>query len=179
MQIERHVEALDRPPERPVLRQVVVDGLVGSRDLRIAVDQRALEAELLDRALELRNRGVRILHRQRRNADKPIRPLCHLLRENIVGLARHLDGTLLVGDGLDRRSVQRRDHDLDAGLVHQAQALVLEIEQAMPQLAPDMGAERLRIAERGLDREVILERDFSLHVSSRTIVLRRRDYARS
>ena len=36
----------------------------------------------------------------------------------------------------------------------------------MPQLGPDMGAERLRIAERGLDREMILERDFSLHGSS-------------
>jgi hypothetical protein len=37
----------------------------------------------------------------------------------------------------------------------------------MPQLSPDVGAERLRIAERGLGREMILERDFSLHVSSR------------
>jgi hypothetical protein len=30
-----------------------------------------------------------------------------------------------------------------------------------------MRAERLRIAERGRGREMILERDFSLHVSSR------------
>ena len=69
-----------------------------------------------------------------------------------------------VGDGLDRRRVERRDHDLDAGFVHQAQPLVLEVQQRGPQLGPDMGAEQLRIAERGLDREMILERDFSLHV---------------
>jgi hypothetical protein len=29
-----------------------------------------------------------------------------------------------------------------------------------------MGAERLRIAERGLDREMVFQRDFSLHGSS-------------
>jgi hypothetical protein len=63
--------------------------------------------------------------------------------------------------------------------IHQAQALVLEIQEAVAQLASDMGAERLRVAERGLDREVILERDFSLHVASRTTVLRGRNYARS
>jgi hypothetical protein len=30
-----------------------------------------------------------------------------------------------------------------------------------------MGTERLRIAQRGFDREMILERDFSLHMFSR------------
>ena len=59
MQIERHVEPLDRRPERPVLRQVVVDRVVGIADLREAVDQRALEAELLDRALKLFDRARR------------------------------------------------------------------------------------------------------------------------
>ena len=36
----------------------------------------------------------------------------------------------------------------------------------MPQLSPNVGTEQLRIADRDLYREMILERNFSKHVSS-------------
>ena len=44
---------------------------------------------------------------------------------------------------------------------------ILKIEEPVTQFRPHMGAERLRVAERVLDREVILERDFSLHAFSK------------
>ena len=59
MQIERHVEPLHRRPERPVLRQVVIDRGVVVVDLRKAVDQRAAETEFLHAALELAGRARR------------------------------------------------------------------------------------------------------------------------
>ena len=121
----------------------------GDPDLRKAVDQRAFETEILDAALELRRRAVRVLHGQRRNAHEAIRPLGDLLRQNVVRLARHLDGALDIGDRLNGRRIERRDHDLDAGGIHQPQPLVLEVEQPLPQLRPHMRAEDLRIAERG------------------------------
>jgi hypothetical protein len=42
-----------------------------------------------------------------------------------------------------------------------------------------MGAEDLRIAERGRGREMILERDFPLHIPSRTTTIGVPDYART
>src|SRR6266511_4833458 len=68
MQVERNVEALDRVPERSVLRQVVIEG--GASDLREAVDEHAPEAELLDAALKLSRRDVRVMHRKGRDADE-------------------------------------------------------------------------------------------------------------
>ena len=95
MQIERHVEPLDRRPERPVLRQVVIDRGLRVADLRKAVDQRAAKAELLDAAFEFARRAVGVLHRQRGEALKAVRPLAHLFGEIIVGLARDLGGARL------------------------------------------------------------------------------------
>jgi hypothetical protein len=125
-----------------------------------------LKTEILDAALELRRRAIRVLHRQCRNADEAIRPLCDLLRQHVVRLARHIYRPFDIGDCLDGRGIERRDHDLDAGVIHQPQPLVLEVEEARTQFRPHMGAEDLRIAERGHGREMILERDFSLHISS-------------
>jgi hypothetical protein len=44
----------------------------------------------------------------------------------------------------------------------------MKIEQPVSQLGPHVRSEWLRIAKRGFDREVILERDLSLHAFSRT-----------
>src|SRR6516165_3611508 len=60
MQIEGNVEALDRLPERPILRPVVVHHHPRIPGLRIAVDQRAFESELLDAALQLLRRDLRL-----------------------------------------------------------------------------------------------------------------------
>jgi hypothetical protein len=66
MQVERHAEVRDRLPERPVLRQVVIERAVGLTGLGKAVHQRADEAELLHAARQLFRGGLRVLHRQRR-----------------------------------------------------------------------------------------------------------------
>src|SRR5690348_13159638 len=87
MQIERHIEPLDRRPERPILRQVVMDNFVCIAGLREAVDQRSAETKLLDATLELPRRAIGILHRQRGQSLKSIGPLGHLFGEIIVGLA--------------------------------------------------------------------------------------------
>jgi hypothetical protein len=52
--------------------------------------------------------------------------------------------------------------------VHQPQTLVMKIEQPVSKLGPHVRSEWLRIAKCGFDREVILERDLSLHAFSRT-----------
>ena len=163
MQVERHVEVGDGLPERPVLRQVVVERAVGAAGLREAVHQRADEAELLDAARQLARRFIRVLHRQRREAREAIRALFDLGRENVVRLARHVNRTLHVADRLHGRRIERQDHDLDARGVHQAQALVLEVRQPRPELAPHVRAEHLRVRERGSDGEMFLERDLALH----------------
>src|SRR5262249_19780236 len=95
------------------------------------------------------------------------------------GLARHRDGALDVVDRLDRRRVERDDHDLDAGGVHQAQPLVLEVDEARPQLRPYMRSENLRVPERGRGREMVFERNFSLHSPSGHGGAAPADYART
>src|ERR1700730_2817573 len=168
MQIEWNVEALDRLPERPILRHVVMPYHPRIGGLRIAVDERAFESEVLDAALELLRRALRLLHRQGGHAGEPVGTLCDLRCEHVVGPVGDLRRLLGIGDALNRRRIERRDHDLDAGAVHQTQTLILKVQKPVPQFPPHMGTERLRIAERGFDREMILERDLSLHVLSRT-----------
>ncbi len=166
MQIEWNVELFDHAPERPVLRQIVIHRGVGRADLREAVDQGAPETEVLDAALQLRRGIVRVLHGQRRNAHETVGTLGDLPRQDVVCLAGHLCRPFDIGYRLDGGGIERRDHDFDAGGIHEPQPLVLEVEEARSQLRPHMGAEDLRIAERGLGREMILERDFSLHIPS-------------
>ena len=166
VQIERHVERLDRAPERPVLRQVVIGHVVRRCDLREAVDQRADQAELLDAAGELGSGGFRVLHRQRGKSGEAIGALAHFGGQRVVGLLGHRDRPLDVVDRLHRRRVQRQDHHLDAVPVHFAQAHVLDVEQARTEIVPHMRAEHLRIAERRFDGDVFLERDLALHCVS-------------
>src|SRR5262249_6800454 len=84
MQIEWNVEVLDRSPERPILRGVVVHHHPWIPGLRITVDERAFESELLDAALELLRRDLRLLHRQGGHADKPVGTPCDLRREDVI-----------------------------------------------------------------------------------------------
>src|SRR6516225_11866006 len=53
MEVERNVELGERMPERAIGWQVVVNGLVAFRRLRIAVHQCASESEMSDAALQL------------------------------------------------------------------------------------------------------------------------------
>src|SRR5207247_7763471 len=88
-------------------------------------------------------------------------------RRRLIGTAGDRRGLVVVANGLDRRLIERCNHDVDPRRIHQAQSLILKIEEPVTQFRPHMGAERLRVAERVLDREVILERDFSLHAFSK------------
>ena len=72
VQIKRHVEFFDAPPERCIRRVVVIDDVLAAADLRESVDERTLEPKLGDRARELLCRGVGILQRECRESAKSI-----------------------------------------------------------------------------------------------------------
>ena len=114
--------------------------------------------------MQLLDCDLGVLHGQGGDADEAVGTLRDLSGQYVVRLASELGRSLALGYPLDGRRIQRRDHDLDAGFVHQPQALVLKVQKTMPQLGPHVAAERLRVSEGGLDREMILERDLSLHV---------------
>ncbi len=163
VQIERHAERFHRFPERPVFRQVVIEHVLRRAALREAVDQRADHAELLDAARQLGGGRFRVLHRQRGESGKARRALAHFRGQNVIGFFGDFNRAFGIVDRLHRRRVERQDHHLDPVLVHFLQPHVLDVEQAGPELVPHMRAEHLRIAERGLRCEVLLERDLSLH----------------
>src|SRR5262249_38708608 len=101
MQIEGNVEALDRSPERPISWLVVVHYHLRIPGLRIVVDERAFESEVVDAALELLRRDLRLLHRQGGYADKPVGMLCDLRREDVIWAAGGLRRPLCCGDAPD------------------------------------------------------------------------------
>src|SRR5208282_146204 len=70
MQINGHIQFLDLRPERPIFWKIEVVRGIFLPNLRVAVDQCADEAKLLDATLELFDRFVRVLHRQRRERTK-------------------------------------------------------------------------------------------------------------
>ena len=110
---------------------------------------------------------LRVLHRQRREGGKAVRALAHFARRAHRWPAwRPRSRVLDVVDRLHRRRVERQDHHLDPVLVHFLQARVLDVEQALAQVFPDVRAEHLRVAERRLDGEMLFERDLALHVRS-------------
>src|SRR5579863_690871 len=64
MKIERHVEVLNRGPERTVLRKVVEHCGIGDTNLRESIYERAAEAQLLDTTRQFLGCGLWVLHRQ-------------------------------------------------------------------------------------------------------------------
>ena len=136
----------------------------GIADLGEAVDQRADEAQVLHTALQLPGRHIGVLHRQRRERPEAIGPLADHLGEEIVGLAGERVGLLGIGDGLDRRRVERQDHHLHAVLIHLAQAASIQIDQPAAKLLPDgVGEKSFRVIDGVVDREVLFEPDLALH----------------
>ena len=122
-----------------------------------------MPSSLTQRCNSLRGE-VGVLQRQRGQRLEAVRPLAHLLGEIVVGLARDLVGLLGIGDGLDRRRVQRQDHHLHAELVHQPQPPAMQVEDALAHLDPDVvGKESLGIVQRVVDREMLFEPDLALH----------------
>ena len=119
MQIKRHVQALHRRPERPELRQVVIDRCVGVINLRKTVDQRAPKTKLLHAAFEFSRRPGGVLHRQRGQALKAVWPPAHLFGEIVVGSSGNFIGLRRVRDSLHRGRVERQQRGFDPVLVHQ------------------------------------------------------------
>src|SRR5215467_10540078 len=78
MEIERNIEFGDRPPERSVLREIVVQRTVRGSGLREAIYQRANEAELLHAARQLPRGFLRILHGKSSKTPEAVRLLCNL-----------------------------------------------------------------------------------------------------
>ncbi len=118
-------------------------GLLELGRLRIAVYQRAFESQIVDRALQLLDREIGILHRERCNSHEAAGTPGHLGRQRVVCLPREIGRSLDLGNALDGRGVEGGDHDLDAACIHQPQPLIVKVQQPVAKLGPDMGAERL------------------------------------
>ena len=129
MQIKRHAKPLDLRPEWPELRHVVIDRGVGRADLRKAVDENALEIERADATLQLRDRRIGILHRQRAECGEAIRPLGDNLGERVIRLAGDLDGLRRFKNALNGVRVERQHCHLDAVCVHLGKPRAKNIEQ--------------------------------------------------
>jgi hypothetical protein len=95
----------------------------------VAVDHRALHAELAHGALELVRRRARVGRRQRGEGREAFGVLVHGAGELVVGLAREGHGGLGVVEVLDARRRVADDLQVDAGGVHGRQPLLAEIEQ--------------------------------------------------
>ena len=131
----RTARRASRPPPRTVGTAAGrVHRAVRVVDLREAVDQRAPKPQLLDAALHSRIAPSRSCSGRAAKPWNRSGRLATTLGQRVVGAPRELGRLLRVGDRLDRRRIERQDHHLDAVLVHQAEALVVEVEQAVLQL---------------------------------------------
>jgi hypothetical protein len=100
------------------------------------------------------------LHRQRGKAGKAIWPPPEGIRQRIVGTPGGFDGSAGIGDCLDGRGIQREDRPDDAVAIHLGETAVTKVEQLVLKIAPGAGnGVLLGVAERLLEREVLLERD--------------------
>src|SRR5215472_5667828 len=84
VQVEWNVQALDGLPERPILRQVVIEYDVRIACLTKSVDESSFEVELGDTTFKLAGGQIRLLHGQSGKSTKTIWPLGNLRGESIV-----------------------------------------------------------------------------------------------
>ena len=127
MQIKRDAQGLGGRPELSVHRIVVIDDRVGVADLREAVDDRALEAELLDRARQLGARRFGVLHGQRRKTGEAIGMPRHAGGQCVVAPPRDVDSARAIECRLHAGRVERQERERDAVRVHFAHALAPQI----------------------------------------------------
>ena len=127
--VERHVEGGGALEDRP--EPLVVEEQTAPRQ---PVDHGALEAELVDAALELVGVGLRIRSRQRGETLEAIGIAVNRFLEAVVDVARDTNGGLGI-ELLGRRCGVAQHLDVDTALVHLAEAKLAQIVEA----ADDMG----------------------------------------
>src|SRR5262245_38817806 len=128
MEVERYVERLHTLPERIVSRVVEINA-VG-----VAVDHRTDETEFTHATLQLVGSSSRVLHGEMCKARVAARPVLHLPRQQVVGLACALHRERRIPLNLNTWTRQRQNCQPDARRVHRAEALVSEIRKAVDQL---------------------------------------------
>src|SRR5215469_11578803 len=162
VQVEWNVEALEGLPERPVGRQIIVKQDIAIVCLTESVDESPFEVELGHATFELADGQIRVLHGQSREGAETIRPLRNLCSENVVRVPSKLVRQAWVGNGLNRWRVEGEDHPLHTVPVHEAQTLVLNIDEPALQFRPVVRwHEGGGIYERFFDGEVFFECNLS------------------
>ena len=166
MEGEGYAEIGTDRPERPVLRQVVIEQVIAALDLGESVGQRADETEFPDAARQLGGRKLRVLQGQGREPAEAVRSAGDLFRQIVVGPARHIGGPRDLRDRLHRRRVQRQDHRFHAVGVHLAQSPLFQVGQPAGKFPPGLRRqEARRILQRVCNREMLFQPDLAVHVS--------------
>ena len=136
MDVDRHVELFRPRQERREFR------IVEKRAADGAADQRALETERGDGALQFVRRGFRDARRQMREGGKAIRPLGDFLGKAVVELLRKRDRLLaveLIGAGRDMDAGLRQHLHGDAVAVHVGEPAVADIGHLVGGVGDDAG----------------------------------------
>src|SRR5258708_39465009 len=167
MQVERRPEPLNGLRERPVLWQIVEDRAVHTLTFAEPVDESTNNPQISYAALQLDGRHLRVLHRQGGKSSKAFWVPCNLLYQRIVRTACNLKCLRRLGDGLDRRSVERHDHHLYTVLVHLSKPAVRCLQETPFEFRPVLGwTKRCSILHCISYRKVLFQYDRILHTFS-------------
>ena len=173
VQVDRDAKRVHAGPEIPYRRLVEILGGVHVADVRIAVDENALKAELGDAAIELVASGAHVLERHGGEAQELLRMRFHHERQFVVHPLCGVDRDLAIRYALDARLSQREHHALDAAAVHLLKPK-LDVGQSLLDRSEEVGKVVVRLAgavERvavgaislvGRQIEMLLERNFAL-----------------
>ena len=165
MDVDRNIE-LHRARQ-----QRLIAGMVEKAALGGAVDERAEEAQLPDRANEFARCRIRRLHRQHGKAREPRRMARHGRRQMVVHLARDRDA-VRTGHEIGAGTGVREHLQGDAGLIHRLQAPFADLGQQVDRIGAGLWslprlkaapADRVPIdpADQGRHREMFLQRNNS------------------
>ena len=173
MDVDRHVE-IDSRRQQAVVARMVEEAALGR-----AIDERADKPEFLHRARKFHRRSVRRLHRQHGKSREAIGMAGDRRGEMIVHLPRDGD-TLGAGHEIGTGARVREHLHGDAGLVHQAQALLADLGREFERLRPTRRVASLAEAaprdrrridplDKSRNREMLLECDDAHGQSSRSL----------
>src|SRR5712692_1671184 len=138
VQVDRHVERLRALEDHPILF------FVEEAPLSMAVDHRALEAELLHGTLELLRSGVGVGSGKRGERGEAVGVRAHRFVRAVVGVARHRDRHVRP-EALRPRRAEREHLDADSRGVHVREALCTEVGVLLDDVVADLLAARAEI----------------------------------